>query len=301
MQYLQEKKPSGQLLWLAILMISGMVIASGITFFAGTSTVAMMISQTVSQLLMFLVPALVVTLVFTPGGRQRMQLRYNGYWPIGAVALVCCIPLCEMVQQWNEGWHFAAPFEALEQALRAITEQSNNILRDWMDRKGAGAMVGNLIVIALVPALCEEFFFRGCLQQILCQWTRRPWAAIVLTAIIFSLAHGDIFGFFPRMILGVVLGLLFYLSGSIWTNVAAHFVNNALAVYTYMVMGDTHKIFETEDLMLELMSVVLSTTLGLLLIIWIGIRAKKRKSATQIADNHTLSEENIEKNTKNIQ
>jgi hypothetical protein len=88
----------------------------------------------------------------------------------------------------------------------------------------------NLLIIAVLPALGEELLFRGYLQQKMCQWIRKPILAIIITAILFSAIHMQFLAFLPRFALGVVLGYLFYWSGSLWLPIIAHFLNNALVI-----------------------------------------------------------------------
>ena len=92
-----------------------------------------------------------------------------------------------------------------------------------------------IFVVALVPAVCEELFFRGALQQLLQEWFRNAHVAVIVASLIFSLVHGDIYGFVPRFFLGVLLGYLFLQSGSLLVNVCAHFFNNALIVVLFFL------------------------------------------------------------------
>jgi membrane protease YdiL (CAAX protease family) len=97
-----------------------------------------------------------------------------------------------------------------------------------------------LIIMAFLPALCEEALFRGGLQNFLTRATRMPWLAIILVSILFSLAHFSYFGFLSRLFLGVILGLIYEYSGKIWLNIVAHFFNNALAltvIYYFKLHG----------------------------------------------------------------
>ena len=87
-----------------------------------------------------------------------------------------------------------------------------------------------LIIMAFLPALCEETLFRGGLQNFLTRATNRPWLSITVVSIIFSLAHFSFYGFLSRIFLGLVLGALFYYSGKLWLSILAHFINNALAI-----------------------------------------------------------------------
>jgi membrane protease YdiL (CAAX protease family) len=86
------------------------------------------------------------------------------------------------------------------------------------------------MVLAIVPALFEEFFFRGCLQQIMIALTKNAFVGIMITAILFSAIHLSFYGFLPRVFLGVLLGYIFYYSKNLWLSIIAHFLNNAFSV-----------------------------------------------------------------------
>jgi len=101
-----------------------------------------------------------------------------------------------------------------------------------------------LIIIALVPAIVEETYFRGSMQQAFTAWFKNPWAAILVTSILFSAIHFSYYGFLSRAVLGMILGQLFYYSKNIWLNIFAHFLNNAIAVtslYVYSLQGKLTK------------------------------------------------------------
>lgn len=87
-----------------------------------------------------------------------------------------------------------------------------------------------LFMIAALPALFEETFFRGGMQNLLTRSTHNAWLAIIMTSVVFSLVHFSFYGFLARVCLGIVLGLIYYYSKNLWLSVVAHFVNNGIAV-----------------------------------------------------------------------
>ena len=110
--------------------------------------------------------------------------------------------------------------------------------------KNAGEYLIALVVMAFLPALCEEALFRGGLQNLLTRATRKAWVGIVVASIIFSVIHLSWYLFLPRFFLGVILGLIYYYSGNIWLSVLGHFMNNAFvvsALYIYQVQGKSIK------------------------------------------------------------
>jgi hypothetical protein len=96
-----------------------------------------------------------------------------------------------------------------------------------------------LVIMAFLPALCEESLFRGGLQNFLTRSTKKPWLAIIIVSILFSAVHFSFYGFLPRMFLGIILGLIYYSTGSLWLSILAHFANNAFAVSQYYFSHST--------------------------------------------------------------
>jgi membrane protease YdiL (CAAX protease family) len=86
--------------------------------------------------------------------------------------------------------------------------------------------------MAVIPALGEEFLFRGLIQKLFKDLSGNVHAGIILSAILFSAMHMQFYGFIPRFALGVMLGYMMYWSGSLWLPIIAHFINNFLAVIT---------------------------------------------------------------------
>jgi uncharacterized protein len=98
-----------------------------------------------------------------------------------------------------------------------------------------------LLLMAFVPAVCEEALFRGGLQNYLTRATRKPWLSIIIISVIFSALHFSFYGFLSRLFLGIVLGLIFEYSGKLWLSIIAHFFNNAFAVTAVYIMSQNGK------------------------------------------------------------
>lgn len=111
-----------------------------------------------------------------------------------------------------------------------LGNDSEKIVESFLKMNHLGDLIFNLLVIAIVPAIGEELLFRGYLQQSFSNWLSNPHVAIIVTAVLFSAIHLHFQAFLPRFILGVLLGYLFYWSGSLWLPILAHFANNAQAV-----------------------------------------------------------------------
>lgn len=86
-----------------------------------------------------------------------------------------------------------------------------------------------ILVVAVVPALAEELLFRGLIQSTFGK-IMPPLGAAVLTGIIFGLYHVNPFEVVPLVGLGIFFGVLRSRSQSLVMPMAAHFINNVLAV-----------------------------------------------------------------------
>ncbi|MCH7591917.1 MAG: CPBP family intramembrane metalloprotease [Planctomycetes bacterium] len=86
-----------------------------------------------------------------------------------------------------------------------------------------------IVLIALVPALCEEFLFRGFLLSSL-STSGRKWTAIAASAVIFGIFHFVLFRFAVTASLGALLAYLVWQSRSIWPAVLAHLLHNTIGV-----------------------------------------------------------------------
>ena len=87
----------------------------------------------------------------------------------------------------------------------------------------------NLFVVALMPAICEEMFFRGFIYTSF-KGKNSCKAAIICSGILFGFMHMDFIRIIPTSILGIAFAYCVYKSGSIFVPMILHFINNALSV-----------------------------------------------------------------------
>jgi len=86
------------------------------------------------------------------------------------------------------------------------------------------------LILALVPAFCEEIFFRGFLQSLLSQ-EFPPWKTILLIALFFAVAHANPWYFSYYFCLGAFLAWCRYWRGNLWLCMLIHLANNAYSLY----------------------------------------------------------------------
>ena len=191
---------------------------------------AVMVIQAISTFFLFFIPVYVLALICYRRPAKFMGFNTNiNFKQIFLLLgiLILTFPLSGALAELNkilpisEQW--AARFKAMENSRAAQEAALINI-------NSFPRYIISLIVIGLLPGLFEEVCFRAGLQNILTRWFKGPWLAIILTAIVFSVIHISYYGFLVRFALGIILGVVFYYSGSIWLSVLFHFLYNGLQV-----------------------------------------------------------------------
>ncbi len=84
------------------------------------------------------------------------------------------------------------------------------------------------IMICILPAVFEEWLFRGIMQKNLAPAVGRT-PAIVISALVFGFMHSNPAQTVFAFVLGLILGYAFYKTGSIWFGVLIHMVNNTIS------------------------------------------------------------------------
>ncbi len=103
------------------------------------------------------------------------------------------------------------------------------MLSELVSEPQGGRAVITALLVSLVPAFCEELFFRGFVQSRLAAiW--HPGSAILLTSVVFALVHIDAQHIIAVLPIGLYLGWAAWRSGSVWMSMLLHALNNLAAV-----------------------------------------------------------------------
>lgn len=210
---------------------------------------AIRLVQIISTICTFLIPALIFSKLKTGNslkyilGDQKPTLRLLGFIP-GIVLFF--LPLAFIIHELNTNIEFINP--NIEKALRGITKEGEEIINALLNNKSPLVFCINFLMIAVLPAFCEEIFFRGALQKLIIDQSKNIHVGIIISALIFSIIHGDFYGFFPRAALGVIFGYLVVWGGSIWYSIFAHFIFNGLqAAFMYYALFNKNINIESTD------------------------------------------------------
>ncbi|GAB6119334.1 CPBP family intramembrane glutamic endopeptidase [Dysgonomonas termitidis] len=261
-----------QFFFIFFLFFSGLMMASFIIVLIMPmdelleSARAMRLAQVIQAVFMFLIPALAYAFLYQ--GNVKSYLNTDKH--INIRLLLCSVlliisiqPLINCIGYYNQ--QIILP-ESLNW-MKEYEESAEKSLKLLFSNRSIPSLIFNLLVIAVMAGLAEEFFFRGCLQQIMQKIVKNQHFAIWITAIIFSAIHFQFYGFVPRVLLGALLGYLFVWSGSIWVPVIVHTIHNAINVVLIHIYYDTPQANQIEDFRFEENTLLVSVSFALSAII----------------------------------
>jgi membrane protease YdiL (CAAX protease family) len=181
----------------------------------------------------FLVPALIMPQILRRNTAAYLALNKKPdpmFLVYITVLFAAIYPFLEWTLMMNQNLQFPSFMQDIENKIREQDKAMELLTLRFLEMENAAGLFINLVIIALIPAFIEELFFRGLVQTLVHKWLRNIHVAIIFTAILFSMVHVQFLGIVPRFILGLILGYVFFWSGSIWSAVFFHFLNNASAV-----------------------------------------------------------------------
>lgn len=137
-----------------------------------------------------------------------------------------------------------------------------------------------VIAVAVIPPLAEELAFRGTVLQPLRKYGDK--FAIIISALVFALLHGNLIQAPFALIVGLGLGYAVCVTGSIWTSVVIHFLNNLFSVCTEFMLSDiTDEVLLNRVYFMVVACLYIITLAGS--VCFIILRGKKRLSSTPTA------------------
>jgi hypothetical protein len=195
--------------------------------------------------------------------------------------MVISIPWINFTSFLNESLSLPERWGDLMERIRENDANSWDLMKAYLQTENIGGLLINVFMVALIPALGEEFLFRGIIQRILTEWFRNEHLAIWIAALIFSLMHYQFLGLIPRVMLGALFGYLFVWTGSIWVAVLAHFINNAVAVIYYYIFYQGTLEVEPDHIGLEENALLMIITSVMLTFLLLAVIQKQRKELVQ--------------------
>ena len=178
----------------------------------------------VCQLAFTAAPPLFMALLLTTRPRQGLALRLPPWWswPAAAVLAVLCVPPLAWLT-----------FLVLDQfpALKLLLQEYAPLAGTLQSEAGRSTLF--LVLLAVLPAACEELAFRGFILNGL-RRRFRPWTAVFLSSFLYALFQMNVFQFATYFVLGLVLALVVLRTGSVAPAMVFHLVYNLCIVAPLM-------------------------------------------------------------------
>ena len=197
------------------------------------------LSQIISSILIFILPAVAFVFLFTSEKLRYFQLHTIPKLSsiiYSSVLMLASLPLINWMIEVNSNMSLPDFLKGVESWMRNAEANAEMLTEKFLEMDSILDLILNLFMIALVAAVSEELFFRGVVQKALHEATNNAHLGIWIAAILFSAIHGQFYGFIPRAILGVLFGYLFVWSGSLWLPIICYFMNNGAAVlFSYLI------------------------------------------------------------------
>lgn len=241
--------PGGQVLLLIALVLAGtifsIVAAYGISMlvwgkeFVTQAASGQIISlgflrtfQIINQIGIFIFPPIAFAWLISerPLSFLGISKPRAGQMILAIIAVLSIAPVINVLVQWNEGLSLPHMFRGIENWMRNTEENAARLTENFLNAGNPADLALNLLMIGILPALGEELLFRPAFIGVLKKMFRNVHWPVMISAIVFSAFHLQFFGFFPRLVLGILMGYLYVWSGSLWVPALAHFVNNSVVV-----------------------------------------------------------------------
>jgi membrane protease YdiL (CAAX protease family) len=170
----------------------------------------------------FLVAPLIFALRTRPAGSGVIEaLRALGFrrfdWRVAALWVVIAGAL---------GYAASALYDVIKVPLGLQT--NTDVLAEQL-KIAPLTTLGLLLAGALVAPVCEEVFFRGFLLPGIAR-SMAVWLAIIVSSLLFGVAHADLGTLAPLVVIGLLLGLVRYKTRSLWPSIFLHTLNNTAAL-----------------------------------------------------------------------
>lgn len=262
------------------LLIFLLLFAFGLIFsgILGLLIPNLQITQICSQLIGFLMPPLLYVMLVKEEPFNYLGLNKLPKWSLlGILTMFTVIPFVAAVSEWNDGITFPESMKVIETTFRNLKELNDSTSEKMMNESNLFVAI---VIFGFLAAVSEEILFRGVIQQALVKLFKNAHVGIIVTAFVFSAFHADFYGFFPRFILGLMLGYMFWMSGSIWASIIMHFTNNTTIVMLYflnkkeIINIDVESFGSTDSVFVIILSLVVTVA-----IFMVCNRLKNRRDA----------------------
>lgn len=195
--------------------------------------IRLLISSCLQNIIGFALPVWVTWSLTSahPGAEMGISRRPTWKALLGVVIIfLLAYPALNQIIYWNSNITFPESMKGIEEHFRNWEEAGNKSALLLLDVNSWWEMLINILVIGVITGFGEECLFRGGLLQMMRESGCGKNLAVWIAAFIFSAIHFQFFGFIPRLLLGAWFGYMLVWTGSLWTPIFAHALNNGSVV-----------------------------------------------------------------------
>lgn len=234
-----------------ILMFLYLLCFNVVTQMVESDRARLLISSCLQNMIGFALPVWIAWRLTSlhPASEMGLAVRPSFKALAGVIILyVLAYPALNQIIYWNSIIAFPDFLKDLEETFRNWEEASNKSAMLLLDVNSVWGMLVNLIVIGIITGFGEECLFRGGLMQMMRGSGCNKILAIWISAFIFSAVHFQFFGFIPRLILGAWFGYMLLWTGSLWTAIFAHALNNGMVVFVSWFSKNQYLGFNADEI-----------------------------------------------------
>jgi membrane protease YdiL (CAAX protease family) len=211
---------------------------------------ALKTAQLLQSVGLFVIPPFLLALLWStqPFTYLRIHSLPTFKSAIFAIAvMITAIPAINLLSELNHAVSFPHFLSFLEKYMMEMEAKAETLTHKMLAVSSIPDLLINIGLIAIIPAVGEELFFRGIIQRMF-QDKLKTHMAVWVTAFIFSSIHFQFYGFIPRLLMGAFLGYLYVWTNNLWVPILAHFTNNALAVVFFYLKNTGQTTVDLENI-----------------------------------------------------
>jgi hypothetical protein len=141
--------------------------------------------------------------------------------------MLLAIPLTNLLGELNRNVKFPS---GIENWMKQAEEEAAKTIKGLLSKHSVKDLVLNVICYRGFGGSRRGITFPGMAQRLLIKMLRVP-GRYHHRRLFFSAMHMQFYGFVPRFVLGILLGAIYWYSGSLWVAILAHFLYDALSLY----------------------------------------------------------------------
>ena len=237
----------------------------------------------ISELFFLLLPTVIAVQFLEADWRYIIRFVIPG-WKVIIVAAIGVFFLQLITEGIVQLQYMLIP-ENWQQKYIEIVNDYTEMTKDFVGTGSTITFMSSVFAVAVVPAVSEEFLFKGFLQTTL-EYHTKVFYAILFSSLLFGIMHLNIVIFLPLTIMSLYLGYVSYRTSSIIMPMILHFSSNFYSVTTLFYFGnelDTG--FSPNENVTEVLLFIIAGLSGLAgICYYIYLQTKSTKTTPQIGE-----------------